>query len=131
MATITYVGTLTIINCGKCQIRFAIPESMYDHLRQTGETWWCPNGHPRGFRESENAKLKKSLAAARSRATHLADQLQATELSRRATKGHLTRIRNRIANGVCPWCQRSFTNVRAHVTSQHPDYADTMTEALA
>lgn len=26
------------------------------------------------------------------------------------------------ACGVCPCCNRSFTNVRRHMTSQHPDY---------
>lgn len=45
-------------------------------------------------------------------------------------KGQLTKLRNRIANGVCPWCQRSFANVARHVEHQHPDQVEKMREAV-
>jgi hypothetical protein len=131
MATITYVGVLTVTSCGVCRVRFAMPERMLADRQNDGQDFWCPNGHRIHFFETENRRLARDLAAERARRTHAEDQLEATERSRRAVKGHLTRIRNRIASGVCPWCQRSFSNVRAHVSSQHPDHADAMTEALA
>jgi hypothetical protein len=28
----------------------------------------------------------------------------------------------RIGNGVCPCCNRSFTNLRRHMTTKHPEY---------
>lgn len=45
------------------------------------------------------------------------------------TKGVVTRTRNRIANGVCPCCDRSFTNLQRHMASKHPDYAHAPAEA--
>lgn len=39
-----------------------------------------------------------------------------------AQKGVTTRIKNRIGNGVCPCCKRTFTNLARHMKGQHPDY---------
>jgi hypothetical protein len=33
-----------------------------------------------------------------------------------------TRIRNRIAAGVCPCCTRTFKNVARHIKDKHPTY---------
>lgn len=41
---------------------------------------------------------------------------------RRAQKGQNTRLKNRIAAGVCPCCNRSFQNVARHMAGQHPDF---------
>lgn len=46
-----------------------------------------------------------------------------TELRRRATKGVLTRTKNRVAKGACPCCNRYFRDVHSHITSQHPEYS--------
>lgn len=41
-----------------------------------------------------------------------------------AQKGVTTRIKNRIANGVCPCCQRTFKNLARHMKGQHPNYTN-------
>lgn len=45
-----------------------------------------------------------------------------TEYQRRAQKGQNTRLKKRIAAGVCPCCNRSFANLREHMAGQHPDF---------
>jgi len=130
--TKTYTGTLNVLNCAACSMTFGISTSFENRRREDHDTFYCPAGHSNWYSGlNEKEQLRESLDRERSRRTHVEDQLAAAEASRRAYKGHLTRIRNRIADGVCPWCQRSFANVRAHVTSQHPGHADAMTEALA
>ena len=55
----------------------------------------------------------------------LEDQLAAAERSARAYRGHLTRMRNRIAAGVCPvpGCRRTgLTQTLRHIASQHPEW---------
>lgn len=42
-----------------------------------------------------------------------------------ARKGQITKMRNRIANGVCPvpGCKRSgFDNVASHIATVHPNF---------
>jgi hypothetical protein len=31
-------------------------------------------------------------------------------------------LHRRVGNGVCPCCSRSFTNLKRHIRSKHPDY---------
>ena len=39
-------------------------------------------------------------------------------------KGQVTRIKKRVANGVCPCCNRTFKDLAAHMSTQHPDYIE-------
>ena len=137
---LTFTGKLTITHCGVCQIPHAIPAEMYDDRLANGGNWYCPNGHHLHFVTTEAEKLKKDLTAARRQADMARggqrwerDQRLAAERSARAYKGHVTRLRNRIANGVCPvtGCRRHFDNVQAHIRGQHPDWAAEHPEALS
>ena len=130
--TLTFTGTLTITHCGVCQIPHAIPAELYEDRLNNGGDWWCPNGHKLHFITTKSQEMKAELAAERrrrerseARETSVRDQLGATERSLRGHKAAKTRIKNRIAAGVCPCCSRSFQDVRRHMVGQHPDYART------
>jgi len=45
------------------------------------------------------------------------------EAQRRAEKAAKTRIKNRIGNGVCPCCNRTFKDLASHMKCKHPEYA--------
>lgn len=140
MNTLTHTQTLHILTCGVCEIPHAIPEHMYRDRLDNGGNWYCPNGHHLHFTTTEKDRLERDLAQAK-RAAQIArtsrdaawDQARAAERSARAYRGHLTRLRNKIANGVCPvaGCRRHFDNVQAHISSQHPDWAAQHPEAIA
>lgn len=132
MSTLTYAGTLHILTCGECSIPHAIPVEMYRDRLDNGGDWWCPNGHKLHFLTTEKHRLEAELAREKklrgwseSRETSLRDQLGATERSLRGHKAAKTRIKNRIAAGVCPCCKRSFQNVARHMAGQHPNFTNT------
>lgn len=103
---------LTQIDCGNCGGSYAISERYRKQMQEEAGTWHCPYCRIGwGYGESEIDKLKKQAAAARA------------EYSRRSEKAAKTRIKNRVANGVCPCCKRSFENLHRHMKSQHPDFA--------
>jgi hypothetical protein len=52
-----------------------------------------------------------------------ADRNQAKR-SLAAQKGVTTRIKRRVANGVCPCCKRTFQDLARHMAGQHPRYAE-------
>lgn len=116
--------TLTDIRCCVCDLTFAVPDYWHDNRRQDGQGFSCPNGHSLSFKDSENARLKRDLERARARETHLRDQRDAAERSASAHKGQATKLRKRVANGVCPDCNRSFQNVARHMASKHPEAAE-------
>lgn len=137
-ATLTYTGKLVITSCW-CGIRLAIPDDLYSIASRKGTSVYCPLGHTFVYGDTENERLKKEAEVAKqqariARASRDAawDQAQAAHRSAAAYKGHVTRLRNRIANGVCPvaGCRRHFDNVQAHIETVHPDWAHDHPEAL-
>jgi hypothetical protein len=136
---LTYTGALEVVRCW-CGIRFGIPSELHAEMyRGRGERQgaYCPLGHEFVFAgkspaEKRADQLERELESERGRSARLLaelDQETAALLSERnrnrALKGHLTRMRNRIAAGVCPvpGCRRSgFSRVRAHLAAKHPEW---------
>lgn len=115
---------LVAMHCGECDITFAVPDSFKEERLNSGQAWYCPNGHGRVFKETEADRLRRRLRSLEATNTHLEDQRAAAERQARAYKGHATRLKKRAAAGVCPCCDRSFQNVARHMASQHPDFVE-------
>lgn len=132
----TYATTadIEILDCPECGIHYGIMADFKARRLRDHRTWYCPNGHPIHFpQDNEEEKLRKQLAQQRESTQWYEDQYTAArrdaEHQRRsaiASRGHLTRIKNRIANGVCPvpGCRRSGlgADVIAHIATCHPDF---------
>lgn len=127
---ITLEQTLTfrLHTCGACGIVYAMEVGFYARKLADKTSFWCPNGHGRAFTgKSEGQQLKEAEAQAehlRNALTHTQDQLEATERSRTAYKGQVTKIKRRVGKGVCPCCNRYFRELGDHMTTEHPDYAE-------
>ena len=127
--TMSVYISLTTTGCSVCDISFAVPETFWRRGQERGGEIYCPSGHKMTFGQGENERLK----AERARLTAQLDQERARaktlERSRAAVQGQLTKTKKRVANGVCPCCNRSFVNLTRHMQGQHPDYADAPTDA--
>ncbi len=124
--------TATTMRCW-CSIQFVIPRSLFDYYKRMDGAWslHCPLGHtmvPAG--QSEADKVRDELT----REKHRAEQARAeadswrrrnavTDRQLSARKGQITKIKNRIARGVCPACNRTFENVGRHMATKHPTFA--------
>jgi hypothetical protein len=125
--------------CGECEILFAVPAAWKWRRQEDGRTWYCPNGHPRVYRESENDRLKRELAEAHERAERnrraaerARTQRGMAERSAAAYKGQATKLRKRAAAGVCPCCHRTFQQLARHMQNKHPKFvAEQRTEPPA
>ena len=100
--------------CARCKCEVWIPDALYE-AAQHGRgkvTFFCGYGHGQMFAvgESEETKLRR-------------EREETTERRLNATRGVVTRIKNRVGHGVCPCCNRSFTNVARHMASEHPTWS--------
>jgi hypothetical protein len=128
--TIELVRSFTILDCPHCAVEFGVQRSLADRRKREGKVIHCPAcGKPMGWGESEEDKLAKQLAAAKRETqrlqgtvTHLRDQRDAFERSNRGLRAAGTRLRKRVANGVCPCCKRTFADLGRHMAGQHPDF---------
>ncbi len=125
--TLQVTTTYTVIDCFKCGCLFAVPDQVQEELVRTGRSFFCMNGHEQHYTKSTASELKKERERNASLIARL-DQVRADrdslERSRSALKGQVTKIRNRVANGVCPCCNRTFPDLAAHMQTKHPDYAE-------
>lgn len=128
------IYTLRSVTCYLCGVLFGLEDSYATRRRNDHREFSCPNGHSQAYigksKVEQERDAARELAQRESRRRELAerqagwanDDAERARRSAAAYKGWATRIRNRIANGVCPCCNRSFTNVRRHMTTKHPDY---------
>jgi hypothetical protein len=137
MPTILEIATTFVaITCGGCGAVFALSETHQRQLRDTGKTFYCPNGCPRAYCESTVTRLEKELkekqdaldrqkirlSQAEADARCERNRAERLKRSRDATRGVVTRIKNRVKNGVCPCCNRTFADLQRHMANQHPEW---------
>ena len=124
--------TMTSISCFKCHAVFMVAVRAQERWQDTGDNFWCPYcSQQQHYCESRIQKLKNQLKREQnwrqSEIDHHAQtraELRETESRRRAEKGAKTKLKKRIANGVCPCCTRTFQNLGQHMTNQHPEYTE-------
>ena len=112
--------------CKGCGIWFGMPEGFVANRKRDGQTWYCPNGHPWVWNNTDAKKiadLESDVARLRDNAEFWKSREATAQRRVSAAKGQVTKIKNRIANGVCPCCNRHFANVERHMKNQHPDFS--------
>lgn len=119
--TITTEVDLVVEECITCGVPFAMTKELIESLQYTGKTFYCPNGHTMIF-GGEREKLQRRLKQLENDRNWYKDEVDRKTRQLSATRGQLTKIKNRIANGVCPCCHRQFVNVQRHMKTKHPDY---------
>jgi len=144
MRTGTFVETITtkfcIEECCNCGIAFAMTEEFKKDRLADKRSWYCPNGHCQHYLGKTDAQLRKEAeekaAAAEENARRAMESLEwekqyskrlyrekeNTENRLRSTKGVVTKLKKRAANGVCPCCSRTFSQLARHMANIHPEF---------
>ncbi len=130
MATATLRRTveLQIMECGTCGVAFAIPQTMYDTCEREGGYWCCPLGHSRGYHKKDLKsvadKLRDQVAQLEAAVRYEKDRVESQKRQTAAVKGQMTKLEKRVANGVCPCCNRTFQNLARHIKTKHPELTE-------
>jgi hypothetical protein len=122
-AVLNFNQHLQTETCPICGIVFAVPAYFRATRQQDKKHFYCPNGHSQSYTESEADRLRQQLEQQRKSTEWQKSRAQSLERSLVAQKGQVTKLKNRIARGVCPCCKRSFSDLHRHMTSKHPDFA--------
>jgi len=125
MNTITEKITFVIEHCCNCGVPFGITIEMQEYLKEKEKRFYCPNGHPQVYGNTIESQLEEErakLRRARENETWWREQAEEKGRKLSAARGQITKIKKRVANGVCPCCDRSFTDLHRHMESKHPGY---------
>lgn len=109
---------------------FAVPADFQRRRKEDHKSYHCPAGHGQHYYGKTEAEKQRERAERLQRQVEAREadirfeqrRLESERRAHAATKGTLTKTKKRIANGVCPCCNRSFANVARHMAGQHPDY---------
>lgn len=125
---------LKVTTCIHCSASFALPQQVWDFQVKNGGYHWCPCcGRNQGWDPKERAKvaeenaeikrLKDNLKWEQDYAKREREAKEQAERCLSATRGVVTRLKNRAKAGVCPCCNRHFTALERHMATKHPEYA--------
>lgn len=112
------------VKCGQCDTEFGMPEPLYIAAKNSEQIFWhCPYGHQRRFAsgETKEDKLRRERDRLQQQLAQMDDMIKDAENRARAAKGQVTRLKNRAKAGVCPCCNRHFTNLERHMATKHGD----------
>ena len=108
--------------CYACGIEWAAPAYFVLQRRQDGKDFWCPNGHRQQYTESAVDRLTRERDRLAQRIAERDDEIVDLKKRVSAERGQVTRLRNRAKAGLCPCCNRHFTNLERHVATKHPGF---------
>lgn len=111
--------TLATEECCNCHVVFAMPKPMMEKLQKEGGDFYCPNGHRQHYTETESMRLRRKLDQRENELNKVYRELQGSLKEITNKKRQITRLKNRVHNGVCPECHRHFTNLEEHMKTQH------------
>lgn len=120
--------TLEPITCYLCGVAFGVPAYLKQKRLDDHKSFFCPNGHGQHYTgPSEAERLRQQLEMANNSRAFYERRLGEEVRSKRAVRAHLTKAKkklDRVAHGVCPCCNRTFQNLRRHMSTKHPGFAD-------
>ena len=117
--TKVFETVVTFARCALCGIPVAMTEVQLRHFAESGTVLYCVLGHGSNFGKSESAKLREKLVESQDKVAHLETNLQdAQRLLDVGTKKR-QQLMERVENGVCPHCHRTFQQLARHMRDKH------------
>lgn len=130
-AAVLYIteSIVSMGNCITCGVAIAGPETFNNQRLRDHKAFYCVNGHSQVYvGKTKEQALQEQLDAEKARRVRAEEgRVRDAEHAKRqvaAERGKVTKLRNRVGNGVCPCCNRTFQNLLMHMTTQHPDFKE-------
>lgn len=115
---IAHSVTMQDCECIECGVVFAFTGYFYNERVKDHRTFYCPNGHRQSYmHESEAEKNARLLREEQKR--HQRTITRNNELAEEKAK--LERKLRRVDKGVCPACNRTFSNLARHMACKHKE----------
>lgn len=110
-------------HCYRCGVPFAMTTDFQKRRLKDRKSFYCPAGHAQHYiGKTAEQKLKAELREANSRADqHRREAYEQRQRTASISRSY-SRVRERVRNGVCPCCNRTFENLARHMATKHPDY---------
>lgn len=120
-----YVGDQYMVTeeCCKCHMTFGMTQAFKKQKMKNREGFYCPAGHGQVYTgKSEEQKLKDKLWRAEQDLSAESGRAALLKGQRDEVTSTYNKMRDRVKNGVCPCCTRTFQNLLEHMKTKHPEF---------
>lgn len=109
--------------CASCGILVVMTSDVQARLRRSHDTFYCLNGHKQYWPgESDIEEAQRELREEQLRRERAEKATKTARKAEAIARGKMRAQGERIANGVCPCCNRSFQNLHRHMQTKHPKW---------
>lgn len=127
--TLTEKAVIEICCHENCNMKWAMPSSFVTDRKEDHKLFYCPRGHSQYYAgKSDKEKLQDEIDKLNQRNLNLYQtiseknhRIEQLGYSIRSQKAAKTKILNRVKNGICPCCNRTFQNLQNHFKTKHPE----------
>lgn len=118
-----YTLSLSLLHCTECGVAFGISDEYRAARRQNHATFYCPNGHSQYYPQKTEAELlKTALEKEQREAASLRENMVAAQRAQQKAEQRIEKLKKRAAAGVCPCCNRTFSQLARHMESKHKEF---------
>lgn len=111
-------------DCITCGVPIVMSKKLERQKRDDHSNYYCVNGHSQYWTAKSDVEILREKLAEKDRQLVFERERAATNFAaREKAEREALRLKRRIRGGACPCCKRSFTNLRRHMTTKHPDFA--------
>lgn len=102
--------------CPKCNENFPMRDETMDGYERSGSTFYCPKGHGLVIRQDD---VVSQLRTSERFLRRSEDQVHKLEKKIEGVKGVITRQRNRLVRGCCPYCAKNVSTIDERSMLRH------------
>lgn len=102
--------------CFECHATFPMRQADFDGYESSGKRFYCPQGHPLVISQSSVALQLRSRERLLRQSE---DHIEVLRKSISGMKSVVTRQKNRLMRGVCPYCGKTSGSLPGHIRERH------------
>lgn len=108
--------------CCNCHMIFLVTRGFHQAMKDRGAFFHCPAGHRQHYTKTTVQEKQEQLEREQRAAASLRENLVAAQRAQQKAERALTRHKKRAAAGICPCCNRTVSQLAAHMKSKHGDF---------
>lgn len=112
--------------CWVCGVPFGLSQAFKDSIQNHDGAFYCPRGCKLGFGKSRLTVLAEEKAASERRLQAELNSANHARLVAEKERDSAVRakrkVERRIAHGVCPCCNKTFSDIANHMLTEHKDF---------
>lgn len=124
--------SMVVDRCPNCHTLHAFSKEIYlsAHEGKEKASIYCPRGHGWHYtgktdlqkKQDEIDELNRRIQRKVQNEAYLEDEIKAARHQAAAFKGVITKIKKRVGKGVCPCCNRHFSDLERHMKNKHSEF---------